>query len=96
MTRGQVRQVAVLQRKVRGRVRLTNNDRLFFVLLYRLFPSILKTMTVIGRRRWCAGIGPVFGATGAGMLRLRSMPEGYALLPCSIEAIRCSLRKIPC
>jgi hypothetical protein len=41
------RQVAVLQRKMRGRVRLTNNDRLFFVLLYRLFPSILKTMTVI-------------------------------------------------
>jgi transposase InsO family protein len=29
------RQVAVLQRKVRDRVRLTNNDRLFFVLLDR-------------------------------------------------------------
>jgi hypothetical protein len=41
------RQVAVLQRKVRGRVRLTNSDRLFFVLLYRWFPSILKTVTVI-------------------------------------------------
>src|SRR6266550_6184649 len=40
-------QVAVLQRKVRGRVRLTNSDRLFFVLLYRWFPSILKTVTVI-------------------------------------------------
>jgi hypothetical protein len=36
-----------LQRKVRGRVRLTNSDRLFFVLLYRWFPSILKTVTVI-------------------------------------------------
>jgi transposase InsO family protein len=41
------RQVAVLQRKVRGRVRLTNSDRLFFVLLYRWFPSILKTVTII-------------------------------------------------
>jgi hypothetical protein len=41
------RQVAVLQRKVRGRVRLTNSDRLFFVLLYRWFPSTLKTVTVI-------------------------------------------------
>jgi transposase InsO family protein len=40
-------QVAILQRKVRGRVRLTNSDRLFFVLLYRWFPSILKTMTII-------------------------------------------------
>jgi hypothetical protein len=41
------RQLAILQRKVRGRVRLTNSDRLFFVLLYRWFPSILKTMTII-------------------------------------------------
>ena len=41
------RQVAVLHRKVRGRARLTNSDRLFFVLLYRWFPSILKTVTVI-------------------------------------------------
>jgi hypothetical protein len=29
------RQVAVLQRTVRGRTRLANSDRLFFVLLYR-------------------------------------------------------------
>ena len=40
-------QVAVLQSKLRGRVRLTNSDRLFFVLLYRWFPSSLKTMTII-------------------------------------------------
>ena len=33
--------------RVRSRVRLTNSDRLFFVLLYRWFPSILKTMTII-------------------------------------------------
>jgi transposase InsO family protein len=41
------RQLAILQRKARSRVRLTNSDRLFFVLLYRWFPSILKTMTII-------------------------------------------------
>ena len=40
-------QLIILQRKVRGRARLTNSDRLFFVLLCRWFPSILKTMTVI-------------------------------------------------
>ena len=40
-------QVAILQRKVRGRVRLRNSDRVFFVLLYRWFPSILKTTTII-------------------------------------------------
>ena len=30
-------QLTVLRRQVRGRVRLTNNDRLFFVQLYRWF-----------------------------------------------------------
>src|SRR5271165_1220161 len=40
-------QLTVLQRKVRGRVRFTNNDRLFFVQLYRWFPSILKAMLII-------------------------------------------------
>ena len=40
-------QLAILQRKQRGRVQITNNDRLFFVHLYRWFPSILKTMTII-------------------------------------------------
>ncbi|SRR6266851_3141054 len=38
-------QLIVLRRKVRGRARLTNTDRWFFVLLYRWFPSILKVVT---------------------------------------------------
>ena len=38
-------QLIVLQRKVRGRVEFTNSDRLFFVQLYRWFPSILKAIT---------------------------------------------------
>src|SRR6266481_1242794 len=40
-------QLIVLQRKVRGRVPFTNGDRLFFVQLYRWFPSVLKAMTII-------------------------------------------------
>ena len=40
-------QLIVLRRQVRGRVRLTNNDRLFFVQLYRWFPSILKVLTIV-------------------------------------------------
>ena len=40
-------QLTVLRRQVLGRVRLTNNDRLFFVQLYRWFPSVLRVMTVI-------------------------------------------------
>jgi transposase InsO family protein len=50
---------------VGGRVRLTNGDRLFFIQLYRWFPSVLKVITVIRpetlvrwhragfRRYWC-------------------------------------------
>jgi len=40
-------QLTILQRKVCSRVRFTDSDRLFFVLLYRWLPSILKTMTII-------------------------------------------------
>ena len=40
-------QLAVLRRKVRGRVQLTNGDRLFLVQLYRWFPSVLKAITII-------------------------------------------------
>src|SRR5262249_20601683 len=40
-------QLAVLQRKVIGRVRFTNGDRLFFVQLYRWFPSVLKAITIM-------------------------------------------------
>ena len=39
-------QLIVLKRRLRGRVRLTNNDRWFFIL-YRWFPSTLKVLTII-------------------------------------------------
>jgi len=41
------RQLIILQRKMPGRVHLTNGDRLFLVQLYRWFPSVLKTITII-------------------------------------------------
>ena len=37
-------QLIVLRRKVRGRVRLTNNDRWFFIQLNRWFPSALQVL----------------------------------------------------
>jgi transposase InsO family protein len=40
-------QLIVLRRRVRGRVQLTNGDRLFLVMLYRWFPSVLKAITII-------------------------------------------------
>jgi hypothetical protein len=40
-------QLNVLRRKVPGRVPLTNNDRWFFIQLYRWFPSILQVLTIV-------------------------------------------------
>jgi transposase InsO family protein len=40
-------QLIVLQRKVRGRAHLTNNDRWFLVQMYRWFPSILMVVTIV-------------------------------------------------
>jgi hypothetical protein len=40
-------QLNVLKRRLHGRVRLTNNDRLFFVELYRWFPSIQRVLSII-------------------------------------------------
>ena len=50
--------VVVLRRMVHRRVRLTNSDRLFFIRLYRWFPSVLKVITVIRPEtivRWYRG-----------------------------------------
>ena len=40
-------QLIVLRRNVRGRVRLTNADRWFFVHFYQWFPSILDVLTLV-------------------------------------------------
>src|ERR1700752_1282523 len=40
-------QLIVLRRRLHSRVRLTNNDRWFFIQLYRWFPSILQAFTII-------------------------------------------------
>ena len=40
-------QLIVLRRKVKGRAHLTNNDRWFFIQMYRWFPSILAILVII-------------------------------------------------
>jgi hypothetical protein len=40
-------QLIVLRRQLKGRARLTNNDRWFFVQFYRWFPSILPALMII-------------------------------------------------
>src|SRR2546430_11740309 len=61
-------QLAVLQRKVRGRVQFTNSDRLFFIQLYRWFPPVLKAITIIRPETLVRGIVPVFAVIGGGNL----------------------------
>jgi hypothetical protein len=41
------RQLIVLRRRPHGRVRLTNQDRWFFIQLYRWFPAIRRVLTII-------------------------------------------------
>jgi hypothetical protein len=54
-------QLIVLKRRVRGRVHLTNGDRLFFIQLCRLFPSVLKVrlkpMGSISSANWFVTFG---------------------------------------
>jgi hypothetical protein len=40
-------QLIVLRRQMRSRAQFTNTERLFFLQLYRWFPSIMKAMTTI-------------------------------------------------
>ena len=40
-------QLVVLRRKLKGRARLTSNDRWFFVQIYRWFPSILPALMIV-------------------------------------------------
>ena len=40
-------QVVALRRQVRGRVRLSNFDRLVLIQLFRWFPSILKVLAIV-------------------------------------------------
>src|SRR6266487_2310526 len=46
-------QVVMLRRIVHRRVRLTNSDRMFFIQLYRWFPSVLKVIAVSNITTWC-------------------------------------------
>src|SRR6266436_6785588 len=46
-------QLNVMRRRLYGRVRLTNNDRWFFILLYRWFPSILQVLASSGPNEFC-------------------------------------------
>src|SRR5580692_2561388 len=64
-------QLIVLRRRLHGRVRLTNSDRGFFILLYRWFPSILQVLTIIRPETLIRWHRRAFAAIGAGSHDLR-------------------------
>jgi hypothetical protein len=47
-------QLSVLRQRVPSRPKLTVSDRLLFVWLYRLFPSVLNAVTIVSD---CTGAG---------------------------------------
>jgi hypothetical protein len=81
-------QLIVLQRKVRGRVEFTNGDRLFFIQLYRWFPSVLKVITIIRPEtlvRWHR----------AGFRRFSNRPSGVKRFQ-AIHQLQCRCRSRAC
>jgi hypothetical protein len=74
-------QLIILQCKLRGRVHFTNSDRLFFIQLYRWFPSILKTITIIRPEtlvRWHRAGFRLSAAAHTVLLRSSPAPVRYS------------------
>jgi hypothetical protein len=59
-------QLNVVRRRLSGRVQLTNNDRWFFIQLYRWFLLSCRFSQSSGPRHSSVGTGPAFAATGVG------------------------------
>src|SRR5467141_3217219 len=75
-------QLIVLRRRVRGRVQLTNGDRLFLVQLYRWFPSVLRAITIpASRSTWSSDVDrrPRGGVPSCVATRPTSPPWTYSL-----------------
>jgi hypothetical protein len=61
-------QLNVLPRRMPSRTRLTLIDRLIFVWLYRLRPSVLRAVVIVQPETWCDGTVRVSAYIGAGSL----------------------------
>ena len=51
-------QLLILRRQAPARLRLRNSDRLIFIWLYRLFPSLLDAVLIFKSERRCCKNGP--------------------------------------
>ena len=70
-------QLNVLRQRVPLKPRLTVADRLLFVWLYRLFPSVLNAVTIVSWRPSSDGIGRGSACIGAGSRALGAVGRGY-------------------
>src|ERR1700680_3734741 len=59
-------QLNVVRRRLPGRVRLTNNDRWFFISCIAGFLLSCRFSLSSSPRHSCVGTGPAFAATGVG------------------------------
>jgi hypothetical protein len=70
-------QVNVLRRRLAPKPKLTMADRLLFVWLYRLFPSVLAAITIVQPETIIGGTGPASDCTGAGSRALGAVGRGF-------------------
>jgi hypothetical protein len=70
-------QLNVLRRRAPSKPRLTIADRMILVWLYRLFPSVLNTITIIQPDTTSGGIAPAFAITGGGSRALAAVGQRF-------------------
>jgi hypothetical protein len=73
-------QLAMLRRKVPGRVQPTNRDRWFLIQLYRWFPSVLNAIKIV-RPETLLCVGTVPASTGIGAGSPTPSAAGHQSMP---------------
>ena len=61
-------QIGILRRQMPKRLALNGMDRLLFIWLYRLFPTLARAVTVVRPETIVRGIGPGIAPIGGGDL----------------------------
>jgi hypothetical protein len=70
-------QLNLLRRRVPSKPKLAVADRLLFVWLYRLFPSVLNAVAISIQIRLFGSIGRAFDFIGAGSRALGAVGRGF-------------------
>ena len=92
-------QLLILRRSAPRRLSLRTADRLIFVWLYRLFPSLLGAAIIFKPETWFAGIEAASVSTGVGSRDAvsagrRSRPRSAIWFAQSAAITRCGARRV--